>query len=136
MSGRIEPVGAPGVDGLLTRLPELLRCHVERREVVFSSEVLDRELKELCGRYLAEDEEVVLHAKDADRFDARQRAALAWTHASVWDPAAADDALWERLHAEFSEAELVDLFYYLQWEIGNRAWLRTLGMPPDADRPS
>jgi hypothetical protein len=135
MSVRIEPVGAPGVDGLLARLPELLRCHAERREVVFCGDVLDRELKELCGRYLAEDEDVVLRAGDPEFFDERERAALAWTHASVWDPAAADDALWERLHAQFSEAELVDLFYYLQWEIGNRAWLRTLGMAPDAATP-
>jgi hypothetical protein len=135
MTVRIEPVGAPGVDGLLSRLPELLPCHAERREVVFSSGVLDRTLKELCGRYVAEDEDVTLHADDPERFDARERAALAWTHTCVWNPAGADDALWERLHAQFSEAELVDLFYYLQWEIGNRAWLRTLGMPPDAATP-
>jgi hypothetical protein len=75
---------------------------------------------------------VLAHAEDPTRFSERERAALAWTHAALWSPDTADDALWSRLHGCFSEPELVQLFYFLQWEIGNRAWLKTLGMSPDA----
>jgi hypothetical protein len=110
---------------VLARLPELLRCHAERREAVLESGILERPLMELCARYVAGDE-------DAEGTTERERAALAWTHASLWSPEAADDELWGRLHAAFTEPELVQLFYFLQWEIGNRAWLATLGLPPDA----
>jgi hypothetical protein len=130
MTSRIAPAGP--VEALLARLPDLLRCHVERREAVLSSGLLERELLQLCARYVAQDEDVLTHADDGARFSERERVALAWTHAALWSPETADDALWGRLHACFSEPELVQLFYFLQWEIGNRAWLTTLGMPPDA----
>ena len=133
MSARIEP--ARPAEALLARIPDLLRCHAERREAIFASSLLEPELMDACRRYLAEDDEVVGHADDPERFSERQRAALAWAHASVWDPDSAGDELWDRLHASFSEPELVQLFYYLQWEIGNRAWLTTLGLPPDGANP-
>lgn len=115
----------PG-EAVLAGLPDLQRCHVERRATVLDSGLLEDELMEACRGYVAQDDDVLAH-DDAERFSERTRAALAWTHASLWDPAAAGDALWERLHASFTEAELVQLFYYVQWEIGNRAWLATLG---------
>jgi alkylhydroperoxidase family enzyme len=133
VSGRIEPVGP--AEAVLARLPDLLRCHAERRDAVFGSGLLEPELMDACRRYLAEDDEVVRHADDPERFSERQRAALAWAHASAWHPDSADDELWERLHAGFSEPELVQLFYYLQWEIGNRAWLTTLGLDADLANP-
>jgi alkylhydroperoxidase family enzyme len=86
-------------------------------------------LKELCARYLDEDPDVVAHADDDERFDERERAALAWTHAVGWDDAQADDALWERLHACFSEPELVELGYVIAFMLGQSHWLATLASP-------
>jgi uncharacterized protein YciW len=120
--------GAETADAVLALRPELLRCHRERRAVVMAEGLVDRRVKELCARYLADDDEVVVHADDASRFDERERAALAWVHAALWSPESADDALWERLHANFTEPELVELFYFVQWIIGERSWLRTLGI--------
>ena len=38
----------------------------------------------------------------------------------------AGDALWERLHAHFSEPELVELGYFIALTMGQQRWLRTL----------
>jgi hypothetical protein len=93
---------------------------------VLEGGIVERELKELCFRYLAEDEHVVVHREDPGAFGERERAALAWTHAIAWNADEADDALWERLHAHFSEPELVELGYAVAFELGQLHWERTL----------
>ena len=50
----------------------------------------------------------------------------------AWDSDAADDALWERLHAEFTEPELVELGCAIGFVLGQQHWERTLGLPPTA----
>jgi len=90
---------------------------------VLTQGVVDQELKRLCFRYVAEDPAVT----DLDGFEGRERLALEWAHAIVWDSDRADDALWERLHAEFSEQELVDLGCSIGFYLGQRNFLRTLG---------
>ena len=126
---RIDPVGP--ADGVRARAPAALAAYAETRATVLEAGIVDRALKELCFRYLAEDDEVVAHADDPARFDERQRAALAWTHAIAWDSDAADAALWERLHAHFSEPELVELGYAIAFTLGQQHWLRTLGPAPE-----
>jgi alkylhydroperoxidase family enzyme len=93
------------------------------RRNVLESGVVDQSIKELCFRYVAEDEQVM----DLERFEGRERAALEWAHAIVWDADKADDPLWERLHEHFSEPELVDLGCAIGFELGQRHFLRTLG---------
>jgi hypothetical protein len=91
---RIDPV--PPADAVRARVPAALAAYAETRATVLESGIVDRALKELCGRYLAEDDEVLAHADDPERFDERERAALAWTHAIAWNSDAADEALWAR----------------------------------------
>jgi len=93
------------------------------RDNVLRSGVVDQEVKELCFRYLADDPAVT----DLERFEGRERAALEWTHAIVWDSDRADDALWERLHTHFSEEELVDLGCAVGFLLGQRNFMKTLG---------
>jgi alkylhydroperoxidase family enzyme len=100
----------------------------ETRDTVLESGIVERELKELCARYLAEDDDVVAHASDPRRYDERQRAALAWADAIGWDSDRADDALWRRLHSAFSEPELVELGYSIAITLGQQHWLATLGV--------
>jgi alkylhydroperoxidase family enzyme len=69
---------------------------------------------------------------DVEAFAGRERLALEWAHAIVWDSDAADDALWERLHAEFTEPELVELGCSIGFALGQQHWERTLGLPPRA----
>jgi hypothetical protein len=108
--------------------PHVLDVYAQTRETVLESGIVERELKELCARYLAGDDAVIAHASDAERYDERQRAALAWTDAIGWDSDRADDALWHRLHAAFTEPELVELGYSVAVTLGQQHWLATLGV--------
>ena len=102
--------------------------YAETRSTVLESGLVERELKELCGAYLAADPEITAHAADPDRYDERQRAALAWAEAIAWDSNSADDTLWRRLHRTFSEPELVELGYSIAIMLGQQHWLATLGI--------
>jgi alkylhydroperoxidase family enzyme len=92
---------------------------------VLRSGIVDQSLKELCFRHLAEDPEV----RDPERFSGRERAALEWSYAIAIDAAKADDALWSRLHALFTEPELVDLGCAIGFELGRQHWRRSVGLP-------
>ena len=92
---------------------------------VLKAGVVDQPVKELCFRYLSNPDGI-----DIDTFDGRERAALEWARAIVWDADRADDELWERLHSLFSEAELVDLGCAIGFELGRQHFLRTLGVAP------
>jgi hypothetical protein len=133
---RIEPVPADledvrnEGDGVRARLPQLFQAYAETRATVLEGGIVDQELKDLCARYLAEDDEVVLF-ESSDRYDERQKAALRWAHAVAWSSDDADDALWEQLHASFSDPELVELGYFIAFTLGQQHWLGTLGLGPD-----
>jgi hypothetical protein len=115
-------------DTIRARAPHVLEVYRETRETVLESGIVERELKECCARYLAEDEEVVGHARDPAYYDDRQRAALAWADAIAWDSDRADDALWRRLHSAFTEPELVELGYSIAIMLGQQRWLQTHGI--------
>lgn len=123
---RIDPVS--GADAVRARVPAALAAYAETRATVLEAGIVDRELKALCARYIAEDEDVVTHADDPARFDERERAALAWTHAIAWNSDLADAALWERLHACFTDPELVELGYAIAFSLGQHHWVATLGL--------
>jgi hypothetical protein len=115
-------------DAIRERARHVLTVYEETRDTVLEAGIVERELKELCGRYLAQDDEVIAHASDPNRFDRRQRAALNWTDAIAWDSDRADDALWRALHSEFTEAELVELGYSIAIMLGQQHWLASYGV--------
>jgi alkylhydroperoxidase family enzyme len=119
---RIDPLS--GTDAIRGRLPAALDCYAETRAHVLEGGIVDRDIKELCARYLADDPEVMAF----ERFPGRERAALEWAHAIAFDSDRADDDLWRRLHEHFSEPELVELGYYVGYVLGQANWLRTLGI--------
>jgi hypothetical protein len=117
----------PGTaDEIRARVPPVLEAWEFMRDNVLRDGIVDPGLKELCFRYLAGDAD----AADPSRFEGRERTALEWAHAIAWDSDAAGDALWERLHAEFSEPELVELGCAIGFELGQQHWRRTVGLPP------
>ena len=119
----------PGTaDEIRARVPPVLEAWEFMRDNVLRGGLVDPELKRLCFRYLAEDPETL----DFDRFSGRERLALEWAYAIAWDSDRADDALWDRLHAEFSEAELVELGCSIGFALGQQHWERTLGLPAQA----
>ena len=60
------------------------------------------------------------------KFTPREKLALRYADAIMYDPAQAGDALWAQLHAEFSEPELVELGYWIGFTFGGQRWLKTL----------
>jgi hypothetical protein len=94
---------------------------------VLRAGVVDQRLKELCFRYLAKE------VTDVARYAGTERLALEWADAIAYDSAKADDALWSRLHAAFSEPELVDLGCAIGFELGRQHWRRSVGLPGRGD---
>jgi alkylhydroperoxidase family enzyme len=118
----------PGsADEIRARVPGVAESYAYIRDNVLLDGVVDRSLKELCFRFVAGDEAVT----DPAQFEGRERAALEWAHAIVWDSDRADDELWERLHELFTEEELVDLGCAIGFELGQQHFVRTLGLEPE-----
>ena len=115
-------------DVIRARAPHVLEVYQETRATVLEAGIVEPELKALCALYLAEDADVLAHAADPARYDARQRAALAWADAIARDSKRADDELWGRLHSAFTEPELVELGYAIAILLGQQHWLATLGV--------
>jgi hypothetical protein len=112
-------------DEIRARVPAVLRAYERTRDTVLRSGVAEQRLKDRCFAYLA----TGIDALDTRGLDERERAALEWSAAIAWDSARADDNLWSRLHALFSEAELVDLGCAVGFELGYQHWRRTIGLP-------
>jgi hypothetical protein len=97
--------------------PPIAEAYAETVATVLEGGIVDRSLKQLCFRALA--------GEDVEGADERERAALEWAYAIEWDADAADDALWEQLHAHFSDPELVELGYAIAFQLGQVHWERT-----------
>jgi alkylhydroperoxidase family enzyme len=118
---------------------------------IFRTGVLDHSIKELCRLYVSrsvtceycgnqrsvkaarsgavvEDQvqELVDFEKSA-KYSERQKAALAYAEAIVWR-LDASDAFWDRMHANFTEPELVELGCMIGLTLGQQSWLRLLNI--------
>jgi AhpD family alkylhydroperoxidase len=117
---------------------------------IFREGIVDHSVKELCRVYVSHrvkceycgnqhsergreqglDEgkyDELLNFESSEACGEREKAALAYAEAIVWT-GEADDALWERLYAHFSEAELVELGCMIGLTLGQQSWLRLLGI--------
>jgi alkylhydroperoxidase family enzyme len=117
-------------------------------QAIFRDGVCDHAIKELCRVYvsrsvkceycgnqrseqareqgLAEGQyDDLLNFEKSGRLSEREKAALAYAEAITWR-LESTDALWERLHANFSEPELVELGCFIALTMGQQSWLRLL----------
>ncbi|MFL5796600.1 MAG: hypothetical protein ACJ77A_01545 [Actinomycetota bacterium] len=69
-----------------------------------------------------------MHFLDSDKFTDREKTALSYTSAIIWDSSLADDAMWEQLHGHFTEPELVELGFFVALTFGQQKWIKTLGI--------
>jgi len=67
-----------------------------------------------------------LKYEKSEKFTAREKLAMNYADAIIWNPEQADDAMWKRLHAEFSEPQLVEIGYWIGFISGGQRWLKTL----------
>lgn len=110
-------------DEIRARVPAVLAAYERTRDTVLLAGVVDPALKERCFSYLAASDRTGLAGATE-----RERAALEWASAIAWDSERADDALWSRLHALFTEPELVELGCAIGFELGYQHWRRTIGL--------
>ena len=68
----------------------------------------------------------LMNYEKSGKFTRREKIALRYADAILYDPAQADDKLWADLHAEFTEPELVELGYWVGFTFGGQRWLKTL----------
>jgi alkylhydroperoxidase family enzyme len=117
---------------------------------LFREGIVEHSLKEICRVYIsrstkceycgnqrsekAADEglfegqyDELLNFESSERFDARQKAALAYAEAIAWG-LETDDAFWDRLYEHFSEPELVELGCMIGLTLGQQSWLRLLNI--------
>ena len=85
-----------------------------------------------------EDYDELLRFEDSDRFTHREKTALRYTSAILWDSSIADGELWADLHRHFTEPELVELGFFIALTSGQQRWIKTLGIGhhevlPDTD---
>ena len=118
---------------------------------IFRNGVLDHSIKELCRLYISrsvqceycgnqrsvkstasgaliEDHVLdLLNFEKSERYNERQKAALAYAEAITWR-IDSDDALWDRLHTHFTDPELVELGCAIGLTLGQQSWLRHLNI--------
>ena len=115
---------------------------------IFHNGVCDHAIKDLCRIYISRtvkcefcgnqrstkaaaaglveaQYDELLNFESSDRYDERQKAALAYTEAIAWR-LDTDDAFWERMHHHFTEPELVELGCFVALTYGQQSWLRLL----------
>jgi alkylhydroperoxidase family enzyme len=145
---RREGTPRPESQAIRAHVPAVFWSFADTWRTVFHSGVVDHSIKELCRVYVShsvkceycgnqrsiksaraglveEDYKDLLNFEKSSRYSARQKAALAYAETITWD-LPSDDRLWDRLHAHFSEPELVELGYFIAVTMGQQRWLRTL----------
>jgi alkylhydroperoxidase family enzyme len=70
----------------------------------------------------------LLEFERSDRFNERQKAALAYASQLVWNPAGADATLYARLREHFGEDQITELGYFVGLTFGQQRWIKTLGI--------
>ena len=70
----------------------------------------------------------LLHFADSPKFTEREKVALTYASAIVWNAEIADEALWAQLHRHFADPELVELGFFIALTLGQQRWIKTLGI--------
>jgi alkylhydroperoxidase family enzyme len=107
-------------------IKELCRVYVSR-SVLCEFCGNQRSIKAANGGLKEDDYSDLINFESSARYDERQKAALAYAEAITWDLPAGDE-LWARLNKHFSEAELVEIGYFVAITMGQQRWLRTLNI--------
>ncbi len=138
----------PESQAIRAHVPAVLRTFSAAWMDTFVEGVVEHELKELCRVYVTKTVECgycsaqrsvdaavdedhysdLLTYATSDKYTAREKAALGYTDAIVWNADFATDELWERLHEEFTAPELVELGFFIALTSGQQRWIKTLDL--------
>jgi alkylhydroperoxidase family enzyme len=143
-----EGTPRPESSAVRAHAPNAFWAFADSWQAIFRSGCCDHSIKELCRVYISRtvncefcgnqrsvkaaaaglhemQYDDLLNFESSSRYDERQKAALAYTEAIAWR-LDVDDAFWERIHAHFSEPELVELGCFVALTYGQQSWLRLL----------
>lgn len=142
--------GKPGPEfqAIRAHVPGVMASFTKTREWIYHNGVLDFEFKELLRAYIAlsgdctycanqgvakeirgsQDQlDQLFNYQNSDAYTEREKLAMRYADAIMWSPESADEAMWKELRDEFTEAELVELGYWVGFTFGGQRWLKTLG---------
>jgi alkylhydroperoxidase family enzyme len=145
-----EGTPRPESSAVRAHAPNAFWAFADSWKAVFHEGVCDHAIKELCRVYISrtvkcefcgnqrsikattaglleQQYDELLNFESSDRYDDRQKAALAYAEAIAWR-LDTDDAFWERMHAHFTEPELVELGCFVALTFGQQSWIRMLGI--------
>ena len=145
-----EGTPRPASSAVRADAPNAFWAFADSWKAIFHEGVCDHAIKDLCRVYvsrtvkcefcgnqrstkattaglLEQQYDELLNFESSDRYDDRQKAALAYTEAIAWR-LDTDDAFWERMRAHFSEPELVELGCFVALTFGQQSWIRMLGI--------
>src|SRR5437868_14192853 len=145
-----EGTPRPESQAIRAHVPAVFWSFANSWRDVFKNGVADHNIKELCRIYVSrsvlcefcgnqrsmksakaglveDDYRDLINFESSTRYSDKQKAALAYAECITWD-LPSTDALWARLHQHFSEAELVEIGYFVAITMGQQRWLRTLNI--------
>ena len=145
-----EGTPRPESSAVRAHAPNAFWAFADSWQAIFHSGVCDHAIKDLCRVYISRTvkcefcgnqrsekaikaglEEMqyddLLNFEKSDRYDERQKAALSYAEAIAWGMPADEEGFWARLHANFSEPELVELGCAIALTFGQQSWIRLLG---------
>jgi alkylhydroperoxidase family enzyme len=147
---RREGTPRPESQAVRAHVPAVFWSFANSWRDVFKNGVADHSIKELCRIYVSRsvkceycgnqrsikaaasgliESDVIelLNFEKSARYSERQKAALAYAEAITWH-LDTDEPFWQRLHAHFSEPELVELGCFIALTMGQQSWLRLLNI--------
>ncbi len=147
---RREGTPRPESSAIRAHVPACFWSFARSWQRIFRTGVCDHRIKELCRVYISRSVNCeycgnqrsvqaaeqglneakyddLLNFEASERFDDREKAALAYAEAIAWRLPDSDD-LWERLHRHFTEPELVELGCFVALTFGQQSWLRLLNI--------
>jgi alkylhydroperoxidase family enzyme len=145
---RREGTPRPESSAVRAHVPAAFWAFANSWETLFRGGVCDHAIKELCRVYVSRSVKCeycgnqrseraarqglqegqydeLLNFETSNRYDERQKAALAYAEAIAWR-LDVDDKFWDRLHSHFSEPELVELGCFVALTFGQQSWIRLL----------
>lgn len=148
-----EGTPRPESSAVRAHAPNAFWAFADSWQAIFHNGTCDHSIKDLCRVYISRtvkcefcgnqrsekaaaagieelQYDALLNFETADEYDERQKAALAYAQAIAWGPGSDDDLeqLWKRLHAHFTEPELVELGCFIALTLGQQSWIRLLGI--------
>src|ERR687892_200562 len=146
----LEAFNRHDLDAIMSHFADDCVFESPRGDDLFRNGIVDHSLKELCRVYVSHSVKCeycgnqrsersrseglqegkydeLLNFESSEAYTDREKAALAYAEAIVWT-GDADDDLWERLYAHFSEPELVELGCFIGLTLGQQSWLRLLNI--------